>query len=111
MLRLSKQVDAEKLSQSLKRALKRWQSSDYAVFAGIAGHLKAIHIESAGPEITASAAWDERQFDSLTRLVMDSIEEMGRGKGKADARRLLGPPDGGAKGPSDAGPDAASADK
>jgi len=87
-LRLPTGLEAEKLSGSLGRALKRWSDHDYVAIAGLSAHMKAIRIEHAGPELIARAEWNEKQVDSLARLAVDSAEEILRGAGNDPAKAL-----------------------
>lgn len=77
-LRLEDGDDAARLADRIESDVERWQNNDYIVIAGLSSHLKALNIERAGPEVTASAHLSERQVDSLTRLAVDSIDEIMR---------------------------------
>jgi hypothetical protein len=78
MLRLDSGVEAEKAHQALQQDLDRFKNNDYLVIAGLGSMLEGLRLENAGPEITATLRLSSRQFDSLTRLAMDSVEEFKR---------------------------------
>jgi hypothetical protein len=102
-LRFASGDEAGTLASQIKSGLERWRDHDYVVIAGLSSHLKAINVEGAGPEITASASWSERQLDAVARLAVDSLEEImrdGRDQAATNLREKLrkvrdgGPSDG-----------------
>jgi hypothetical protein len=120
MVQLAASDDAVRVHDRLTKDLARWRENDYIVIAGLAGHLKAVNVETAGREISASGRWTERQVDSVARLAVDSIDEILREGGDPEEilrNRLRGEkrgPDAGANArdgsvsPGDAGPAPAS---
>lgn len=77
-LRLQEGDDAARVAGRAERDIKRAQENEFVTISGLSSHLRAINIEFAGSEITASAHLNDRQLDSLTRLAVDSIDEIMR---------------------------------
>lgn len=98
MVRVDNGEDGEALSKRLTRDIERWSVHEYAEIAGVDQHLKAIRIERAGPEITGTAHWSEKQVRSLAGLAVDSIDEVMRSSDpeKALRERFTGGGDAGA---------------
>ncbi len=88
IMRLTSDIEGEKLAAALKNSLNRWQKSNYIVLTGLASHLRSIKIENAGLEITASANWNDKQVNSLVRLAVDSVDELMRSSSGDMARDL-----------------------
>jgi len=77
-IRLDTGENGATIAERLQRDLRDWAGNQYVQVAGIDEHLKAINVERAGPEITASAHWNESQVNALAGLAVDSIDEIKR---------------------------------
>ena len=113
MVRLDSGDDAIHVTKRLESDLEHWSGHEYAEIAGVDEHLEAIRIERAGPEITGTAHWTEKQVRSLAGLAVDSIDEVMRSSDpeKALRERFQGPHDAGpAKADGAAQGDAASSE-
>lgn len=95
--RLKGHDETNALHKALTRDIDRWKDHDLVVIAGLSGHLNAIRLEAAGPELTASAHMTQRQVDTLVRFAVDSVDEIMRDSDPEEAirRRLRGEGDGG----------------
>jgi hypothetical protein len=96
MLRLESGDSATKMAKQLGRDIEYWSGHEYAEIAGVDGHLKAMRVENAGPEITVTAHWTEAQVRSLAGLAVDSIDEIMRSGDPEKALRERFQKDGGA---------------
>jgi hypothetical protein len=106
-VRLKSGDEAQKLLVRLEGYLERWRDHDYVVLAGVSSHLKAVRLAGAGPEITASASWTDKQVDTLARLAVDSLEVImreGASKTADSLREKLRDMTGAANQPADGGP-------